>query len=209
MKKNIEQQYFAKQKARRVLNIIFGTVAAIGIVLFISPLGPAIYWLWLSLIGIFGLIFTNSGRVTDKDFDSYMKEKLNDELAVEQPDYSAEEYDITAAHYKIGKDKQIRTDVLCQTLIYRTKSTLRVVSKKAVTTAENCETYELEAPLSEICIRIEEKLEPRTNKVHHTMTVDSSNGQSVTFPVTSDYATEQFAEEINARSDFAKSQMGR
>lgn len=204
MKKNIEQKYFAKQRARLVLNIVFGALTALGVV-FIS----VINWFlgsWMLVIGIFGLIFTNTGRVTDKDFDSFMKDKfeLEDELAVETPDYAAEGYDLTAQHIKRCKDKQIRTNILCQARIYRTKSTLRVVSKRAQMDAEGCEKRELEAPLGEVFLSIEEAREGRTNKVYYTMTVEAADGQSVTFPVTSDYATEQFVDEINARSSFAK-----
>lgn len=185
-----------------MLNIVFGAITALGVI-FIS----VVNWFigsWLLMIGIFGLIFTNSGRVTDKDFDRHMKDKLKDELAVEEPDYAVEAYDLTAAHCKIGKDKQVRSDIFCQTSVYRSKSALRVVRRRALIDAEECEVLELEAPLGEVYVRIEEAREPRTNKAHFTMVIEAADGQSIAFPITNDYDTEQFTEEINARSSFAK-----
>ena len=214
-KKNIGYRYFDGGKDFKKWLAVSIALIAVGVILY-ELWWYGVIWgvfVWLLsplpiLIGVMMLIVQLTGRISDHNYDEYMQglltklwsEKSDSEASL--PDQTVTEYSIQGeeiARKKKGKDKKVRTDVLCRTELFFEQGTLRVKQGKVNADGENGLLQSVTIPCKLLTAAIVTKESDKFADLKKEHMLLSCEGQEdICFPIPSnDYDMEALAERIN------------
>ena len=202
-------KYFEVSKTRLILTVIFGALSAAGLVFFTVVWGGGPAGSVMLIVGIIGLIVSNSGRISDREYDEYMQRRakaLYTEKSVDTsftPQISINKYDVAGERLtKKGRDGKIRSDILCTADIGSDKTNITVVLAVVGANDSDRKLTRFKDSVQNCTAVLDERCNDADNNIKCAyLTVKSDSAGEVCFPVPeNDYDIEKLVENINSHT---------
>lgn len=200
-------KYFEVSKTRLILTVIFGALSAAGLVFFTVVWGGGPAGSVMLIVGIIGLIVSNSGRISDREYDEYMQRRakaLYTEKSVDTsftPQISINKYDVAGERLtKKGRDGKIRSDILCTADIGSDKTNITVVLAVVGANDSDGKLTRFKDSVQNCTAVLDERCNDADKNIKCAyLTVRSDSMGEISFPVPdNDYDIEIFVKNVNS-----------